>query len=75
MFSRLCFIAILIFCVIKVHHFKYIGSLTEDECKSYMASDNINKQLQAIFSCPRKWRFNYKRDTSDGMKYYLMKTG
>ncbi|CAF3332486.1 unnamed protein product [Rotaria socialis] len=75
MFPRLCFIAILIFCVIKVHNFKYIGSLTENECKSYMASANINKQLQAVFSCPRKWRFNYKKQISNDMKYYLVKTG
>ncbi|CAF3336009.1 unnamed protein product [Rotaria socialis] len=58
-----------------VHNFKYIGSLTENECKSYMASANINKQLQAVFSCPRKWRFNYKKQISNDMKYYLVKTG
>ncbi|CAF0810493.1 unnamed protein product [Rotaria sordida] len=60
MLPKFYFLIILGFFVINVNAVKYIGPLTEKECKAYLASNNINKRLQAVFSCPKKWRTKHK---------------
>jgi hypothetical protein len=35
------------------------------------ASDDVNKNLQALFSCPRKWRFESKQQMARIEKHSL----
>ncbi|CAF0748462.1 unnamed protein product [Adineta ricciae] len=57
------FIALLML-ILPVHGINYVGSLTGSECKAYFESDDVNKNLQALFSCPKKWRPKSKKRIS-----------
>ncbi|UJR22260.1 hypothetical protein I4U23_025321 [Adineta vaga] len=53
---RIYLLLALLMLILPVQSINYVGTLTASECKAYFASDDVNKNLQALFSCPKKWR-------------------
>ncbi|CAF0733943.1 unnamed protein product [Adineta ricciae] len=45
-----------IFVVLLVVTGHSLPTLSEKQCKDYLASNDINQQIQALFLCPEKWR-------------------
>ncbi|CAF3620832.1 unnamed protein product [Rotaria sp. Silwood1] len=58
---RFYFILILMLVILPVYSIHYAGTLTGRECLAYYASTDIYKNLQALFSCPKKWLMKAKK--------------
>ncbi|CAF1172667.1 unnamed protein product [Rotaria sordida] len=53
--QRFYLILILVMVIMPANSIHYAGTLTGRECIAYYASNNAYKNLQALFSCPKKW--------------------
>ncbi|CAF0930099.1 unnamed protein product [Adineta steineri] len=54
--SQIYFLVVLLMLILPTHSINYVETLSRSECRAYFASDDVNKNLQALFSCPKKWR-------------------
>ncbi|CAF0851249.1 unnamed protein product [Adineta ricciae] len=57
-----------IFVVLLVVTGHSLPTLSEKQCKDYLASNDINQQIQALFLCPEKWRQKVNRITGPVIK-------
>ncbi|CAF0782014.1 unnamed protein product [Adineta ricciae] len=57
-----------IFVVLIVVTAHSLPTLSERQCKAYLASNDINQQIRALFLCPEKWRQKVNRITGPAVK-------
>ncbi|CAF3734613.1 unnamed protein product [Adineta steineri] len=65
---RFWLVIMIVVSTVMIDGFPYLRTLTEDECKAYFISNDINKIVYAYFNCPKKLRPKY-----ENVKSYVVK--